>query len=139
MRQVSPHPIWIGHAGDGRNFQQLFDLNIKAVMQLALDEPLPSAPREIIWLRIPLMDGTGNEPQHLHLAVVTLARLIATTVPTLVCCSNGMSRSPVITALALALCENVPPEDVLDRLSTTGPLDVSTTLWREAGDALKQC
>ena len=34
MRQVQPHALWLGHAGDGRDFRAVLDVGIKAVVQL---------------------------------------------------------------------------------------------------------
>jgi hypothetical protein len=39
MNKIPPHHLWIGHAGDGSDFQGLFDADIRAVVQLAIEEP----------------------------------------------------------------------------------------------------
>src|SRR5262245_49366595 len=101
MTQIQPHYLWLGHAGDGRNAAEMFRLEIQAVVQLALEEPVLSLPREILYFRVPLIDGPGNAPELLALAVNMTARLVALKVPTLVCCGAGLSRSPAIAAAAL--------------------------------------
>jgi hypothetical protein len=128
MQEISPFPLWIGHAGDGRDLVQLTDFGIEAVVQLALEEP---PLRELIYCRIPLVDGVGNVPERLHLAVQTVASLLRRNVQTLVCCGNGMSRAPVIAAVALALMHHEPPEVWLKRVVALNPSDVSPGFWDE--------
>ncbi len=60
MNQIKPHAIWIGHAGDGRAFRDIFDNGIRAIVQLAMEEPPIQTPRELVYLRFPLIDGAGN-------------------------------------------------------------------------------
>jgi hypothetical protein len=60
MNQIPPYHLWIGHAGDGRDYRRLLDLGIRAVVQLAVEEPPLQPPRELIYLRFPLRDGADN-------------------------------------------------------------------------------
>src|SRR5437764_255159 len=39
MRQITPHSLWLGHAGDGTDFRRVFDLGIRAIVQVAAEEP----------------------------------------------------------------------------------------------------
>src|SRR4029077_6541238 len=92
-------------ADDGRNYRQVLDAGIQAVVQVAMDEPALQPPRELTYCRFPIIDAAGNERRVLYLAVVTVANLLEKNVPTLVCCGSGMSRSSVIAAGAPALGE----------------------------------
>lgn len=131
MTRIEPLLLWIGHAGDGRAFRELFDLGIRAVVQLAVEElPVPP-PRELVYCRFPLLDGCDNESALLHLAVETVARLIERRVPTLVCCGAGMSRSPAVTAAALARLGHGDLAACLSRIAACRPTDVSPGLWDE--------
>jgi len=134
MTQILPHRLWLGHAGDGRDFPQLFDAGIQASVQLAAEEPVIQAPRELIYVRIPLLDGPGNRAESLTLATRTVAALLTLRVPTLVCCGAGMSRSPCIAAAALAMTSGEPPGEVLRRIGEHRPCDVSPSLWNEVVD-----
>ena len=132
MRQVTPYWLWLGHAGDGRDFPALYDAGIRAVVQLALEEPARRPPRDLVYSRIPLLDGAGNTDDALFLAVRTVADLLRRRMPTLVCCGAGMSRAPAVVAAALALVEQAPPEDCLRRLAEQHhPTDVAPGLWNE--------
>lgn len=131
MRQVVPHPIWIGHAGDGRDFARLHETGIRAIVQLAVEEPAIRPPRELLYFRVPISDGVGNRSDHLALAIRTVAELLSRRIPSLVCCGAGMSRSPCIVAAALAMTSGEPPEACLDMVVGQGPRDVSSSVWRE--------
>lgn len=137
MRQIHPHPLWIGHAGDGRDFRAIFEVGIEAVVYLAAEEPAVVIPRDLIACRFPLVDSEGNRPEVLSLAIRTVAELIRRKVPTLVCCGAGMSRSPAIVAAALALALGEPADDCLKQVVGEGlPADVSPGLWQGIVEAL---
>jgi hypothetical protein len=134
MRRVEPYALWIGHAGDAGNMPGLHEAGIRALVQLAIEEPAASPPRDLIFLRVPLVDGAGNPSELLSLAIRTVARLLELRIPTLVCCGAGMSRSPCIAAAALALAFQLTPEDALERVKNSGACDVAPGLWEDMRD-----
>jgi hypothetical protein len=131
MNRITSHPLWTGHAGDGRDYLRLLSLGIRAVVQLAAEEPPLQPLRDLVYLRFPLNDGADNPADLLALAVGSLASLLTLRVPTLVCCGAGMSRSPAVAAFALSLVTGEPPEDVLKRIVSGRRGDVSPGLWGE--------
>jgi protein-tyrosine phosphatase len=136
MNQILPHGLWIGHAGDDRDFRKLFDAGIEAVVELAAEEPPTALPRELISCRFPLVDGPGNRVALLTLAIQTLAALLRSRVPTLVCCGGGMSRSPALAAAALSVAFGETPEACLKAVVLHHPGDVSPGLWNEVKQVL---
>ncbi len=131
MNQILPFPLWLGHSGDGRDFPRLHESGIKAIVQLAAEELPLQPPRELICLRFPLMDGADNPEDLLSLTVETLASLLKSRVPTLVCCGAGMSRSPAVAAAAISCILRKPPDEVLGYILLGRPGDVSPGLWAE--------
>lgn len=131
MTQIEPYPLWLGHAGEGRDLQQIFDLGIKAVVDLALEETPTSTPRELIAARFPILDGAGNRGEVLFLAVSTVATLLKLHVPVLVTCGGGVSRAPAVAAAALALLDGNTPEACLKLVAKHHHSDVSPGLWNE--------
>ena len=129
MYEVIPQLLWIGNAMDARNPRLVLDADIAAVVDLAYEEPPAQLPRQLIYCRFPLLDGVGNEPTHLRLAVDAVLRLLVARTPTLVACSAGMNRSPIIVAVALAMIRNEPADRVLQQLVESRPHDVSGGLW----------
>ena len=131
MRQVIPDQLWLGTAIDAENLSGLHDAGVKAVVSLALEE-LPTLPsREIVFCRFPLIDGAGNSLELLRLAVNTAALLVARNIRTLINCSVGMSRSPAIAAVAMAVAQGQSPDDCLEKITADGPCDVSPALWAD--------
>jgi protein-tyrosine phosphatase len=131
MNQIKPYALWIGHAGEGRDFRLIFDSGIQALVQLAAEELPPQPPRELICCHFPLLDGTGNSASLLSLAIETVAALLRTHVPTLVSCGAGMSRGPAVAAAALALVHREPPEECLERVVSYHPSDVLPGFWSD--------
>jgi protein-tyrosine phosphatase len=131
MTQILPYPLWVGHAGEGREYRQVFDAGIKVLVQLAAEELPSQPPRELIFCRFPLLDGPGNRPEMLSLAISTVVNLLRRHLPTLISCGAGMSRSPAIAAAALAIVHKLPAEEVLERVVRHHPSDVSPALWND--------
>jgi hypothetical protein len=131
MDRIEPYQLWIGHAGDGRAYQETTDRGIRAIVQLAITEPPLQPPREFVYCRIPLLDGCGNDAALLHLAINIVATLILHGTPTLVCCGAGMSRSPAIAAAAIARVEGLDLDECLRRVTKFRVADVSPGLWND--------
>ncbi|MEX2139469.1 MAG: dual specificity protein phosphatase [Pirellulales bacterium] len=131
MIRIEPFLLWLGHAGDCRDRERILEAGIDAVVQLAIEEPPVVLPREIVFVRIPLYDGSGNSPDVLRLAVKTVEHLLAAKVPTLLCCSGGMSRSPAIAAFAIARSSGQSPAQSLEHVRGWHGTDVSPALWQD--------
>ena len=67
MLEVIPDRLWLGNFSQLRDARSLFDLQIKAVVDLAHEELPAQLPREISYLRFPLIDGGGNSPELIDL------------------------------------------------------------------------
>jgi len=131
MHQVAPHRLWIGNALDARDLRRLYELEIAAVIDLALEEKPAQLGREMVYCRFPLVDGAGNSPVVLRAAVEMTVRLIAQQMPTVVACGAGMSRSPAVVAVALAKVEEKQPDECLAALVAGQPHDVSPLFWAD--------
>lgn len=129
MRNIVPSRIWIGNAFDLRDLRLIHEMEIRAVVDLALEEPIPELTRELIYCRFPILDGSANEQSVLRLAVGTVIGLFEDKIPTIVTCSAGMSRSPCITAAALAMVNSKDFDETLCEITTGHPHDVSPNLW----------
>ena len=132
MRRIDGQPLWIGTARDARAIKEVLDAGIEAVVDLAmLCEPV-KPPRELVYLRFPLVDGGGNPPWLICAAVHAVEGLVRLRVPTLVACDGGMSRSVVIAASGMWFqTPAVSPDEVLRRVAASGPADVHPALWAD--------
>ena len=128
MRQIPGRSLWLGHAGDLRDTRAILAAGIAAVVELADSEQFAVLPRELVRCRFPLSDGGDNPPWLLRLAIESVAALLRAGVPTLVCCSAGMSRSVCVATGAVALAEGRPLNEVVAEVVGTGPADVSPRL-----------
>ena len=138
MRQVDGS-LWLGHGGDARDWTRLHEAGIQAEVDLADSEPPLNLPRSLVALRFPLSDGGDNPPWLLLAAIRATAHLLASDVPTLVCCSAGLSRTPAIAAAAWSVVAQIEPDEALKWVTRAGPADVSPTLWTEVRAALGCC
>ncbi len=100
-------------------------------MQLAYEETPLTLPREIAVCRVPLIDGGDNDPRRLELAIRLVEQSLALSLPTLICCSAGLSRSPAIVAAALATWRQAELAQCLAEVAGLGPIDVSPALWAQ--------
>lgn len=129
LRKISDRQLWTGPFAVLDDPRAVCELGIEAIVCVAA-EPLPERwPRDLIYVRIPLGDDGNNPPGALRRTVEVLSGLIRDSVPTLVVCSMGHSRSIAVAAAALAACEGAAPDDVLRRITTGQPADVSPALW----------
>lgn len=131
MRELVPERLWIGNAGDSRQPRTLFETGIQAVVSVAMEEPIPQLPAEMIVVRIPLYDGEGNSAVTLRLAVDTVAALVRSCTPTLLTCSAGLSRSPLVAAFALARVTGTPSRELIQRWSQRARFDLHPLLLRD--------
>ncbi len=136
MRQVAGRALWLGNAGDLRDARAVLAAGIEAVVELADSEPSVTLPRELVRCRFPVSDGGDNAAWLLKLAVESVAALLRAGIPTLVCCSAGMSRSVCVAAGALSLAEGRLLEETLLAIVGAGPADVSPGLLAQIREAL---
>jgi len=130
MRKIDGHPLWIGTARDARAIKEVLDAGIEAIVDLAmLCEPVKPT-RELVYLRFPLVDGSGNPPWLICAAALAVEDLTRLKVPTLVACDGGMSRSVAITAAAMYWAYD-GAENALRQITQGGPADVHPALWNE--------
>ena len=138
MRQVPGRALWLGNVGDLRDARTVLAAGIAAVVELADSEPFAVLPRELIRCRFPLSDGGDNPPWLLRLAVESVAALLRASVPVLVCCSAGMSRSVSVAAGGVALAEGRPLAESLSVVVGSGPADVMPGLLMQLQQSLSE-
>lgn len=135
MRKVADFPLWIGNAGDLQDVRAVCD-TVEAVVELADSEPVASLPRSLIRCRFPLSDGGENPAWLVLLAAKTVSSFIHSGVPTLVCCSAGMSRSVCVSAAGIALATRISLQDAVAMTSFGGPADISPRLFNQVQAAI---
>jgi hypothetical protein len=137
MRKISGTELWLGHAGDLSDPRGLLAEGIEAVVELADSEPVAILPCELVRLRFPLSDGGDNPQWLLLLAVESVATLLRASVPTIVCCACGLSRSVCVAAAGIARVKGISLDGSLAAVVGSGPADVSPRLFTQVEQALK--
>jgi protein-tyrosine phosphatase len=128
MIQIAPHSVWIGTIGDLRDLRRLYDLGIRAIVELSYEDAAVALPHDFVSCRFPLNDGGDNDPELLRLAVDAMTRLLERKFATVVCCHAGMSRSPAVVAAALARITGEPLEACVALIARQRPCDIHPVL-----------
>jgi hypothetical protein len=128
MVRLEPYKLLIGNASDCRDSARVRSLGIVAVIDLAVNEPPPVLSRELTVCRFPLHDGMTNPNWLLAAAIDCVAGFVRANVPTLVCCSAGMSRAPTIASTGIAKATGRSPAEVLREIQKLTHVDVSPGL-----------
>jgi len=129
IREIHPDRLFIGNAMDARDLQLLYDNRIAAVVDLAVNESPAQLARDMIYCRLPMIDGDGNTDMSIETVIRCVVMLVQDEIRTLVACSAGMSRSLAIAAAAMATVTEKPPDDCLTAIAAGAPHDVSPILW----------
>ena len=131
MHEIIPSRLWIGNVGDARDVRSVLNLGVTAVIDLACNEFPVEVPRDIIYLRFPIVDGTDNSSKLLRLAIETTASIIKDRTPTLVFCSAGLSRSPAVVVAAIAVVDELGLDESLKKVGLLVAHDVLPGLWND--------
>ncbi|KAA5535651.1 dual specificity protein phosphatase family protein [Roseiconus nitratireducens] len=129
IRAVDSDRLFIGDAISARDLRQLYDLELTAVVDLAANELPAQLGRDLVYCRFPLHDDGSNSEHLIRSALDCITSLIHNAHRTLVACSAGMSRSPVLAAAAISLLSREPLDAVLTRIVADSPHDVSPALF----------
>ncbi|MEJ7593692.1 MAG: dual specificity protein phosphatase [Planctomycetaceae bacterium] len=129
MREIIPNVLWIGNAFDARNVKAVMDAGFQVVVDLAIEEPPIQLPREVVYCRFPLLDGEGNSPVLIRASIDLIVSFVNAQTKTLVACSGGMNRSPLIVSAVVAQVESIQFDDAIGRVTSTGPCDISPNLY----------
>jgi hypothetical protein len=121
--------LYVGDALAARDLKQLYDQEMAAVVDLAANESPAQLGHDIIYCRFPLSDDESNDDALISLAIKCVHLLMQARVRTLVACSGGMSRSPLIAAAAISMATGDSLANCLVRITANVPHDVSPALF----------
>ncbi|TWT96843.1 Dual specificity phosphatase, catalytic domain [Botrimarina colliarenosi] len=128
MREVLEGKFWTGNAHEARNPELLYQLGVRVVIDLAVEESPAVLPRELAYVRCPIDDGESASREMLRLAIVTASSLVKEGIPTLVACSAGLSRSPSVAAAAMSVHTGRSLHEMVTEVGNRGPTDISPAL-----------
>lgn len=131
MYELHSELLWFGNAIEIREPAGLFEVGVQAVIDVAFEEKPSLLPRQLIYCRFPIVDGGGNDEEVLRVAVRTTVDLISSGTKTIVACSAGMSRGPMIATFALAAFNSESPKRIIQAIAEKRALEVNGKLWNQ--------
>ncbi len=131
MIQIPDTAIFLGNAGDLWDISSVLAHGVEAIIDLAVEEPIPKMPPVITYCRFALTDHGENSEPLVRAAVTSAATLIAGGVLTAVCCNAGLNRSPSIAAAAMSVAFQSEPASELRRIAELKSIDVNPALWSQ--------
>ena len=129
IREISPDLLFIGNAMDARDLQQLYEHRITAVVDLAANEPPAQLNREMLYCRIPIIDGDGNSHEIIEIAVRCVVTLFEKEFRTLIACRRWHESFACNCRVGIAIVTKQPPGDCLTAIISGLSHDVSPALW----------
>lgn len=136
IAEIDPLRMWIGNVEDVRDIRAAVEAGVVALVDVAGVDPAITLLPTLIYCRFPLIDEPGNPTWLLRAAISTTAQLLGEQRPTMVACGQGMSRSVVIAAGALAVVRGLSPDSCLADVKRNASSMVSAGLWQEVKAAL---
>lgn len=111
--------IFIGTLKDGGASEEIRENDITAVHKLTHKVPPSPYPAEVNILPTVLIDRNISRYDNFEKAVKALVHSLRNGERVLIHCSAGVSRTPIVTATAIAHVEGRPLTDVIDDVETT--------------------
>jgi protein-tyrosine phosphatase len=105
IRRISNTNLFIGNVNDARDIDNLRNLEIRDVVNVAKDVEGPWFHGDFRNYKVPLLDGAGNEVYHYIMAAEIVLTLLDKNLKVLLHCAGGISRSPAIATICL-VCMN---------------------------------
>ena len=131
MLKIPNTTVWLGNASDLRDIPGMLNNGVTAIVDLAIEEPLPRIPRTTNYCRFTLTDDGENNPATIRAAVLSASAFIDGGHVTAVCCNAGLNRSPSIAAAALSYLSADTPAQSLEYVATVKNIDVNPALWTQ--------
>lgn len=104
--------IWVGSSSDEENLHRYYknyksdmgkDLDISAVLNVAVDMPRKQYRLDIEYAQVGLVDGPGNLRSAYCASLLMLSTLLKRHKSVMVCCHDGKSRSIAVVVMYLTL------------------------------------
>ena len=131
MLNIPNTNLWLGTEQDLRQIPQCLNQGITAIVDLAIEEPLPIIPRITNYCRFTVTDGGENDPANLQAAISVSTIFLEGGHATAICCNAGLSRSPTIAAVVLSNISGQSPVACLERIAAVRHVDVNPALWNQ--------
>lgn len=123
--------VWLGNASDLRDIRAVLDHGVTAIVDLAVEEPVPEMPRTINYCRFTLTDDGENNPANIRAAILATSAFVAGGHTTAICCNAGLNRSPSVAAAVISRLSGDSPTRCLELVARVKHIDVNPALWNQ--------
>ena len=132
------YELYIGDALDASNHEKIEDRDIDSVLKLTYDSPEEGYPDSVDVHEFSMRDGPQNEDEQFEKAVKKLLGLFGDGDTVFVHCNAGSSRSPTVSAAAIALYEDVGFESALDKIRESRDINPHPALLKKSRDTVSE-
>lgn len=136
MTEIVPSLIWLANGLEVRDLELMGRQEAEAIVDLAYEESPIASLKSKIAIRVPLIDGEGNNRQHVRHAISMTVELVRSKTPFVIACSAGISRSPTILAAALSIVEECEIEEKLAFVNSKKRIGVSQIFLADVKKAM---
>jgi protein-tyrosine phosphatase len=131
MLNIPKTELWLGNTSDLRDIRAVLKTGVTAIIDLAIEEPLPSLPRTTNYCRVVLTDDGENNPANILAAILAAGALVDGGHAVAICCNAGLNRSLAIAAATLARLSGKSAAECLELVATVKHVDVNPALWNQ--------
>jgi len=131
MLNIPDTNLWLGTAQDLRQIPQCLKQGITAIVDLAIEEPVPTMPRVTNYCRFLVTDDGENDPANLQAAISVSTVFLQGGHAAAICCNAGLSRSPSIAAAILSRVSGQSLVACLERIAAEKHINVNPALWNQ--------
>jgi atypical dual specificity phosphatase len=110
------YEIYIGDSDDASDHARIENKEIDAILKLTYESPDNGHPDSVEVYEYSMTDGPSNDRERFKEAVKKLLELFEDGETIFVHCSAGKSRSPTVSAAAIAVHEDVSFESALETI-----------------------
>lgn len=114
--EMPDYELYIGDARDASDHEKIENRDVDSVLKLTHNGNKDGYPESVDIHEHSMRDGPQNDPEIFRQAVETLQKLFEKEETVFVHCNAGSSRSPTVSAAALALHEEVEFETALEAI-----------------------
>ena len=132
------YELYIGNSEDISDHVRIENEGVDAVLKLTHREPEDGYPDSVDVYECSMTDGPSNDRERFEAAVGKLLELFEDGETVLVHCKAGKSRSPTVSAAAIAVYEDVTFESALETIRASRDINPHTALLKRGEDVVKK-
>ena len=132
------YELYIGDALDASNHEKIEKRGIDSVLKLTYESPDDGYPSSVNVYEFSLTDGPQNDYERFKEAVEKLLELFEKNETVFAHCSAGKSRSPTVSAAAIALHEDVEFRSAIETIEESRDINPHPILLKRGKDVVEE-